>query len=89
MASYIKDPSAILDYGFNWHDWLTGDEVIIESSWTVDSGLTKVSDGFTVEITSVWLSGGTVGSDYNVVNHIRTSQNREDERTLIIKVRNR
>lgn len=89
MAAYIKDPGAVLDYGFDWSDWLGIGETISTSSWTVPLGITNVSDSKTNTLTTIWVSGGTNGTDYSLVNHIKTNANREDERTHIIKVRNR
>lgn len=89
MAAYVKDPNANLDYGFNWSDWLASEETIETSIWTVPAGLTKESESNTTTVTVVWLSGGIVGVDYEVVNHIVTSMGREDDRTITLKVRNR
>jgi len=88
----IHDPQAVLDYSFDWADWLAGQDTIQASSWSVSgSDLTLVIDStdFTVLSATVWLSGGTVNRTYKVVNHITTAGGREDDRTLIIKVKNR
>jgi hypothetical protein len=37
----------------------------------------------------VWLSGGTLGTDYLITNHITTSKSRQDDRSMIIQVRQR
>lgn len=89
MGVYIKDPDAKLDYGFDWSDWLGTTETITTSTWTVPTGITKISDSKTDTLTTIWLSGGTHGANYSLVNHIKTNANREDDRTHIIKVRNR
>lgn len=83
---FIKDPQAILDYGFDWSNWLADDETITASEWTVPTGLTEVDSTFTTTRTSVWLSSGTVDTEYEVKNHITTSDSREDDRTLKIRV---
>lgn len=31
-----KDPAAILDYQFDWSQWLASCETILTSTWTVD-----------------------------------------------------
>ena len=98
----IKDPAAVLDYVFDWapltndrlrarSDWLEAGETIASHTITADSGLTVDSSGETDAATSVtaWLSGGTAGRDYKVVCQIVTSEDRTDERTLTVKVRNR
>jgi hypothetical protein len=56
----------------------------------VPSGLTQITAGITGgTITVVWIGGGTVGTDYTLVNRIVTSAGRTDERSIIIRVRNR
>ena len=83
--NFSKDPSAVLDYVIDWSDWLDGD-TISTSTWTVPSGITKDSDTKTTTATTIWLSGGTVGTKYAVVNHIVTAGGREDDRTIYINV---
>jgi len=85
---FIKDPEAVLDYEIDWSLWLSGD-TITESSWTVESGLTKGSDFYTDTTTTVWLSGGTVMTTYLAVNHIVTAAGREDDRTIKIVCRDK
>ena len=80
---FIKDPDAVLDYTINWAAWLDGD-TISASTWTIPSGLTKDSDAFGDSTVTVWLSGGTAGIEYSIVNHITTAAGREEDKTLII-----
>lgn len=86
VKTYLKDPDAVLDYGFNWSDWLATDETISTSTWTVPDGITEGSNAKTNIKTSVWLSGGTAGETYDVANKVVTSASRTDERTLSIRV---
>jgi len=44
MTRFLKDPDAVLDYGFDWSDWLADGETISTSTWTVETGITKDSD---------------------------------------------
>lgn len=81
--SYEKDPQATLDYGNDWAIWL-GSDSILSSAWSVDAGITVVSSSFTATTTTIWLSGGTLGSIYNAVNHIETVCGRKEDRTLTI-----
>jgi hypothetical protein len=103
MAKYIKDPDAVLDYRWDWKaatngtgrtDWLADGETI--STYTVSvpagtGGLVLDSDETTNNATSVtaWLSAGVAGTDYPVACHIVTSAGREDERTIVVQVRER
>jgi len=84
-----KDPSSILDYGFDWTDWLAGD-TITTSAWSVSpAGLTAVTNSKNGGVTTVWLSGGTVGQTYQVVNSVITALGRIDQRTLLVAIQDR
>jgi hypothetical protein len=85
---FIKDPDATLDFNIDWSDWLNGDYIMIVT-WTVPTGLTKISQSRTDTVATVWLSGGTLGVEYDVGCMITTSEGRRDERTISIKVTNR
>lgn len=89
----IKDPNAVLDYGFNWRPdtkpWLEADETIASYIVTPDTGITVDSDSESNGVVTVWLSGGTAGENYKVACKITTSAGRTDERTIWIKVVNR
>ena len=62
-------------------------DLILTSTWTVGSGLTYVTDSKSANKTTVWLSGGTAGSDYVVTNRIVTSAGRTQDQSFTIKVR--
>ena len=84
---YLKDPEAILDFAFDWSDWLATSETISTRTITVPSGLTQSStDTESSGVVTVWLSGGTVGQIYDVECKIVTNASRTDERTMKIKV---
>ena len=89
MALYVKDPDAVLDYKADWSVWLADGETITSSNWSVPTGITKDSQSATTTTATVWLSGGSLGSSYSVVNRISTNQGRTDERTMEIVVRER
>jgi len=88
LQHWNKDPDAVLDYTIDWETWL-GSDTISTSTWIVDSGLTKDSDTKTTTTTTIWVSGGTAGITYSIVNHIVTAAGREEDRTITIKVRER
>ncbi len=87
-TSFIHDPDAVLDYEIDWSAWL-GTDTISSSTWTVPSGLTEDSSTNTTTTATIWLSGGTEGTRYEVVNHIVTAGGREEDRTIQIVVRER
>jgi len=86
---FEKDPQAVLDYAFDWSDWLDTEETIDDTTITVASGLTKDSDSESDGIVTIWLSGGTAGTSYTVACKIVTSSSRTDERSITIMVINR
>ena len=90
IATFGKDPNAVLDYVIDWGDeWLEAGDEISTSTWTVPTGITKDSDTKTTTTTTIWLSGGTDGVSYDIVNRIVTTGGRTDDRTITIKVRER
>ena len=84
----IKDPDAVLDYTFDWVEWLAGD-AIMSYTITVPSGITKNSDS---EVSAgkiqMFLSGGTAGVTYPIACKISTAT-RTDERTMQIRCEER
>ena len=87
--NFEKDPSAVLDYAFNWNDWLESGETISSHVVTVETGLTKDSDSESSGVVTVWLSGGTHGEDYIIACLISTNLGRDEERSINIRCRNR
>jgi len=100
MASeFVKDPGAVLDYKFDWasltngsgtSNWLATGELLASGTVTASAGLTVGTISLTSGSTCVsyWLSGGAVGSYYDVMCHIETNAtpSRIDERTVRVKV---
>jgi hypothetical protein len=84
--SYIKDPDDVLDYEINWSSWL-GAQTISASVWTLPAGITNDADSFTDTTTLIRLSGGTAGTDYELLNQITTSAGQEVQRVITIQVR--
>lgn len=101
-AWILKDPGAILTYGVAFEDWLPAGGTLSTGSWTVPGGITKVSESLNLApltvgdrtyaantVALVRLSGGTAGTDYTCTVHITTNTGDEDERSIIVKVRDR
>jgi dUTPase len=90
---YVKDPSAVLDYVWDWSadddPYLADGETISTATVTVPTGITKNSTSNTTTTVTAWLSAGTVDTDYRVVCQIVTSAARTDERSIIVQVRQR
>jgi len=86
LQNPLKDPSAVLDYVFDWNEWLATGETITDHTITADTGITVDSSTESDGKVTVWLSGGTAGQNYKVACKIVTSGGRTDERTLWIRV---
>lgn len=86
---FTKDPDAILDYQWDWSEWLAEDELIIDAVITVPDGLTLDSQDDADTTITVWLSGGTIDEGYQVTCHIETNQDREDDRSIYLICRER
>ncbi len=80
-----KDPDEVLDYSLDWTTWLDGD-TIATSTWTVPSGITKDSDSTTTTATTIWVSGGTAGESYVLLNRIVTDGGRTKDQTVLLDV---
>ena len=86
LQNPLKDPSAVLDYMFDWTEWLAAAETITDHTITADTGITVDSSAESDGKVTVWLSGGTAGINYKVACKITTTAGRTDERTIWIKV---
>jgi hypothetical protein len=86
LQNPLKDPSAVLDYAFDWTGWLAAGETITDHTITADTGITVDSSTESDGKVTVWLSGGTAGINYKVACLVETSAGRTDERTLWIRV---
>jgi hypothetical protein len=80
-----KDPNEVLDYTVDWEQPLEGD-TIINSSWTVPIGITGGLQSNTATRATVWLSGGTDGETYTLMNRIVTASGRTRDQTCLIRV---
>jgi hypothetical protein len=86
LQNPLKDPSAVLDFAFDWTGWLAAGETITDHTITADTGITVDSSTESDGKVTVWLSGGTAGINYKVACLITTTAGRTDERTLWIRV---
>jgi len=86
LQNPLKDPSAVLDWAFDWTGWLATGETIDDHTITADTGITVDSSTEDTGKVTVWLSGGTAGINYKVACLITTTEGRTDERTIWIKV---
>lgn len=88
-TDHKKDPDAVLDWVWDWNEWLDEGETITTSSFIVSVGITVDIESNTTKTATVWLSGGTSGQVYQVTNRIVTSSGRTDDRSITIRVTER
>jgi hypothetical protein len=92
-----KDPDAILQYTFDWTDWLASGETISTVDFEVEtitgdatpltkSGVGTSGAGKKCEVT---LAGGTAGNIYTVYNTITTDQGETERKFFRIVCKNR
>lgn len=82
-----KDPDEVLDYDLDWSARLLTD-TIATSDWSVSDGvgLTIGAESNTTTTTKVWLSGGTLGTAYTLLNRITTTGGRTMDQSVKIKI---
>lgn len=94
MTTFEHDKDAILDYTIDWAAWLPIGDTIAASTWVPSDAAVVVeaapAPSFTNTTTTAWFSCGVgivVGNKYNVVNHITTADGREEDYTIILKIK--
>jgi hypothetical protein len=84
MATFPKYADEVFDYGCDWQ--LPPGDTIVTSTWEVPAGLTKGADTFDATSTTVWLSGGTPGTAYDVFNHVVTADGRHGDGKVRLRI---
>ena len=83
-----KDPDAVLDYTFDWSDWLAEGETILTHEAVIEDGDAVIdSTSQTASIVVVWLSGGTLGTNTHIRCRVTTTDGRIDDRTIVVLIR--
>lgn len=86
--NYVKDPAALLDYTWDWADWLAEvTDTISSATVTVPDGLTAAGAP-TVGTTAVTqrVEGGTLDGAYRMVCQITTVGGLIDERSIYLTI---
>lgn len=88
-----KDPNAVLDYPFDWTEYLAPlDDAIVSATFILETPLTADDarqvlspDG---RIAVVWVeAGGVAGKTYRVTCRITTAEGRIDDRSIFLKIK--
>ena len=66
-----------------------GTDTITDSEWIVPDGLAKVTDSQTATSATIWLSGGTAGTNYTLTNRIVTVGGRTEDRSFTVRLQER
>lgn len=88
---FRKNPSDVLDYTWDWSQWLINGDTIASSSMAVTSTATDItltSSTFSATYATVWVSGGTIPNYYTITNTITTVGGRTRARSIRIIVAN-
>lgn len=90
-----KDPDAKLPYGFDYSDWLTDGDTLSDSSWSIErvngsgASMSVSSSEFTDTIAKATVDGGAKGQQYLLTNSIVTADALEDDRTILVTIKER
>lgn len=87
LGTLTKDPSDEIDYTVDWRTLLSAlNDSISSVAWT-HTGLTSVAAStHTSTHATVWLGGGTAGTDYTVTCEITTNGGRVIQRSFALRV---
>jgi hypothetical protein len=88
LGEKTKDPADIRIFGIEWSAFLAARSATIStSSWSVSSGLTKVSDSTSGTQTLVKVSGGSADQDYIVTTQVVLSNGETVGKSFKLQVR--
>lgn len=86
---FVKAPSDILDYTWDWSVWLPENDTIAEFDFTAEAGIvleTSPAASNTTTTATAWIGGGTAGSSYTLTCQITTAAGRVAQNTQTINV---
>jgi hypothetical protein len=93
IPTRTMDPSAKLDWSWDWTRWLEAGETLAESVWTIAEStqgtpslelLDTPTPSIVGAVTTTWIESPTAGERYRVNNHVVSSQGRADDRSFWI-----
>ena len=91
-ATIVKDPDAVLDYTFDWTEWLDAlADTLADHQVIAEAGLTLETSSIVGKKVVAWLSGGTEGTTYRVTCRVTTASSppRIDDRSIFVKIKER
>lgn len=85
-SAISKDPSARLDFTFNWKPFLGTDTIATSTFPSFPAGITNDDVDVTADKVVLWLTGGSDGRGYSITNRITTVGGRTDDWVLVVYV---
>lgn len=87
---FIKHSDGVLDYIFDWTDWLesVGDTISTATFAVLPSGLTLGANSHDGETATTWVSGGTNQGSYKIFCKIVTTGGRTETKHITVRIRN-
>jgi len=89
MQQYTHSQNEVLDYGWDWSQWLEAiGDYIVTSTWFVPSGIIQTNASIVsgTSITSVFLQGNKLGATYTITNRIVTASGRTAEQSFKLTI---
>lgn len=90
LGTFTQQPHEVLDYDFDYSEWISTGDIIVAAVATSDTGLTlgsTIIDPSTHKIIKQWISGGTDNNVYKVQIRATTAGGRVKEIEFKIKIR--
>jgi hypothetical protein len=89
----LKDPSAKLAYARDWSPWLESGDSVASAAWSVspegELAINADKSAIVGAVAHVFLEGGVDGRDYTLTCHVVTTNGLEDDRSFVVRVRER
>lgn len=82
-----KDPDTRTYFVLDWVDDVREGETLSATTWYVPAGITKISEALNGTVSTVWLSGGTAGQNYECVCRAVYDNSRTEDWTLVVQVK--
>lgn len=87
MATFKKDPDAVLDYTFDWTAYLLPMlDTIATATWLPETPLVVVSQSNTTNTATVFVSGGVEDTTLVLTCRITTAGGRTDDRSISLSI---
>lgn len=86
---FYKDPDVQTYFTLDWGPDLRPGEALVSTTWTVDTGITKITEGTQGTVSTLWVSGGTLGGTYEAVCRATYDNDRTEDWTIRITCKER